>query len=347
MIRAFYGLARDPFAYADLKLLAGQQEIVDTLRVHAQQGGLCLVLGVPGSGKTTIKEHLQAKADPKRALVVTIGRTLHTYPNTLRLLCQAFQLEAGTNPFAGEKTLVEQAFSLNRQGKSLMTIIDDAHLLEMQTLRRLRLLFGDFPKNHNLVLIGQPTLMAHLALQANEDIRSRVTYSVVMKRLNPDDMESFIHSLSRRRRARTQRLHRRGGGPDRALVRRRPAQRPEPVPVVPPGRRPGAEPHHRHRRRQPRAHPAALAQGRRLALLLNPSVPVCRPEDKAPRGRDPSAEAVFRSRRGRGTAPFGFFVPVPSNTYDGNSAGNRIRIHSRESRFGTQSVKSRGRREAP
>lgn len=194
MIRAFYGLARDPFAYADLKLLAGQQEIVDTLRVHAQQGGLCLVLGVPGSGKTTVKEHLQARADPKRALVVTIGRTLHTYPNTLRLLCQAFQLEAGTNPFAGEKALVEQAFSLNRQGKSLMTIIDDAHLLEMQTLRRLRLLFGDFPKNHNLVLVGQPTLMGHLALQANEDIRSRVTYSVVMKRLNPDDMESFIHS---------------------------------------------------------------------------------------------------------------------------------------------------------
>jgi type II secretory pathway predicted ATPase ExeA len=194
MIRAFYGLAKDPFAYEDLALLQGQQEIVDTLRVHAQQGGLCLVLGVPGTGKSTVKEHLQRNADTKRALVATIGRTLHTYPNTLRQLCQAFQLDDGISPFKGEKALIEQAFSLNRQGKSLMTMIDDAHLLEMQTLRKLRLLFGDFPKNHNLILIGQPALMGNLALQANEDIRSRITYSVLMKPLNPDDMENFILS---------------------------------------------------------------------------------------------------------------------------------------------------------
>ena len=159
MIRAFYGISKDPFEQNTINLLPGQQEIVDVLRVHSQQGGLCLVLGVPGTGKTTIKEHLQQNADPKRTLIVTIGRTLHTYPNTLRLLCGAFQLEAKTTPFAGEKALIEQAFSMNRQGKTVMTIIDDAHLLEMQTLRKLRLLFGDFPKNHNLILIGQPALM--------------------------------------------------------------------------------------------------------------------------------------------------------------------------------------------
>ena len=193
MIRSFYGLTKDPFAYDDIALLTNQQEVVDTLRVHAQQGGLCLVLGIPGTGKSTIKEHLQRNADPKRALVVTIGRTMHTYTNTLRLLCHAFQLEAKTSHFVGEKALIEQAFSLNRQGKTLMTMIDDAHLLEMQTLRKLRLLFEDFPKNHNLILVGQPALMSSLALQVNEDLRSRVTYSVLMKRLNPDDMEAFIH----------------------------------------------------------------------------------------------------------------------------------------------------------
>jgi len=191
MIRSFYGITKDPFE-GDIKLLPNQREVVDTLRVHSQQGGLCLVLGVPGTGKSPIKEHLQLRSDPKRALVVTIGRTLHTYTTTLRLLCQAFQIEAGTSHFVGEKALIEQAFSLNRQGKTLMTMIDDAHLMEMQTLRKLRLLFGDFPKNHNLILIGQPTLMSSLALQANEDIRSRVTYSVLMKRLNPDDMKAFI-----------------------------------------------------------------------------------------------------------------------------------------------------------
>ena len=194
MIRSYFGIDKDPFAYDDLTLLPGQQEVVDTLRVHSQQGGLCLVLGAPGTGKTTIKEHLQKNADPKRALVVAIGRTLHTYPNILRLLCQAFQIEAKTSPFTGEKSLIEQAFSMNRQGKTLMTMIDDAHLLEMRTLRKLRLLFGDFPKNHNLILVGQPALMHSLALQVNDNLRSRVTYSVIMKPLNPDDMENFILS---------------------------------------------------------------------------------------------------------------------------------------------------------
>jgi len=34
--------------------------------------------------------------------------------------------------------------------------------------------------------------MGNLALSVNEDIKSRVTYSTVMRRLNPDAMQSFI-----------------------------------------------------------------------------------------------------------------------------------------------------------
>ena len=49
MIRAFYGLTQNPFDARELELLPPQQEIHDTLKVHCQQGGLCLVLGVPGS----------------------------------------------------------------------------------------------------------------------------------------------------------------------------------------------------------------------------------------------------------------------------------------------------------
>jgi type II secretory pathway predicted ATPase ExeA len=64
----------------------------------------------------------------------------------------------------------------------------------MDTLRRLRLLFEDFPKNHNLILIGQPPLLDNLSLSINEDIKSRVTYSVITRRLNEDDIKSFIYT---------------------------------------------------------------------------------------------------------------------------------------------------------
>lgn len=192
MIRAFYGIERNPFATDGCELLSQQTDVYDTLKVHCQQGGLCLLIGVPGTGKTMIKESLRHRADDKRMMVVSVARTLHTYTNTIKILCQAFNIEFDGTPFKCEKRLIEEAFSLNRQGKCLVIIIDDAHLLQMQTFRKLRLLFEDFPKNHNVILIGQPVLLSNIALSVNEDIRSRVTYSNIMKRLNPDDMHGFI-----------------------------------------------------------------------------------------------------------------------------------------------------------
>ena len=54
-----------------------------------------------------------------------------------------------------------------------------------------RLLCEDFPPSHNLVLIGQPPLLQSLALSVNEEIRSRVTYSVVLPRLAPETIVAF------------------------------------------------------------------------------------------------------------------------------------------------------------
>ena len=192
MIRSFYGLTETPFRRRELDLLPHQQEIFDILNVHCQQGGLCLVLGNPGTGKTVIKEALK-RLPEKRHLVATVARTLHTYTNTVKILCEAFGVEFDHSAFKCERRLIEEAFHLNRAGKTLLTVIDDAHLMATDTLRKLRLLFEDFPKNHNLVLIGQPILLSNLALAVNQDLKSRVTYSVIIKRLVRDDMVAFIH----------------------------------------------------------------------------------------------------------------------------------------------------------
>ena len=85
-----------------------------------------------------------------------------------------------------------EAFRLHRAGKLLVPIIDDAHLMQTDALRKLRLLFEDFPRSHNLVLLAQPPLLQTLALIQNEEIRSRVTYSVVLPRLAPESIEAFL-----------------------------------------------------------------------------------------------------------------------------------------------------------
>jgi len=191
MIRAFFGIQNNPFSINNIKLLNHQQEVFDILKVHSQQGGLCLLMGEPGTGKTIIKESIKQNAE-KNMVVISVSRTLHTYINTIKILCLAFNIDFEGAYFKCEKRLIEEAYNLNRQGKMLITIIDDAHLMDIQNLRKLRLLFEDFPKNHNIILVGQPLLLANMSLKVNEDIKSRVTYSVIMKKMNPEQIEEFI-----------------------------------------------------------------------------------------------------------------------------------------------------------
>ena len=191
MIRSHFGLTRNPFDTETIALLAHQQETFDILRVHAQQGGLCLVLGEPGTGKSVLKQALVAH-DPKRMITPVVNRTLHTYHNTLRILCEAFQIEFDGRDCKCERLLVQEAFRVHRTGKMLVPIIDDAHLMPTDCLRKLRLLCEDFPRSHNLVLIGQPPLLQSLSLSINEEIRSRVTYSALLPRLAPETIERFI-----------------------------------------------------------------------------------------------------------------------------------------------------------
>ena len=192
MIRSHFGIDRNPFSTDNPVLLPHQVEIFDTLRVHCQQGGLCVLVGDPGTGKSVIKQALVSH-DPKRLITPVVNRTLHTYHSVLGILCDAFQIDAEGRAVRCEKRLIEEARRINHAGKMLAPIIDDAHLIGVEDLRRLRLLFEDFPKNHNLVLVAQPGLLTSLALTPNHDLQSRVTYSVLVPRLAPDDMERFIH----------------------------------------------------------------------------------------------------------------------------------------------------------
>ena len=141
MIRAHFGLQKNPFDVESLALLAHQQEVFDILKVHAQQGGLCLVLGEPGTGKSVVKQALFAY-DPKRVITPVVNRTLHTYHNTLRILCEAFQIEFEGRDHRCERLLVQQAFSVHRAGLGHNTFSPEALALIVRSgeglLRRTR-----------------------------------------------------------------------------------------------------------------------------------------------------------------------------------------------------------------
>ena len=91
-----------------------------------------------------------------------------------------------------EKEIIQTAHRHIKDRKVLYTLIDEAHLMDMQVLRKLRLLFDRFPKKHNLVLFGQRDLLYYLSMNVNEDIKSRIIYSETIFALNDSNLEQYI-----------------------------------------------------------------------------------------------------------------------------------------------------------
>ena len=105
-------------------------------------------------------------------------------------MAQSLQLDARLKDI--EKELIQAAYRHVQSQKTLYIVIDEAHLLEVMILRKLRLLFERFPKKHNLVLLGHPELMYRLSMMCNEDIKSRISYSKQLLPLNDEALARFI-----------------------------------------------------------------------------------------------------------------------------------------------------------
>ena len=190
MIKSIFGITKEPFNRNDLTLLTQQKQIFDIIKIHSQQGGFSVIIGNPGVGKSVLREHIEALQKERDISVVSCSRTMHTYLNILKQLAESFNMDVPNKDL--EKELISSAFNHIRERKTLYILIDEAHLLDMQVLRKLRLLFERFPKKHNLILFGQRDLLHYLSMNVNQDIKSRITYSENILPLNDDDLERYI-----------------------------------------------------------------------------------------------------------------------------------------------------------
>jgi type II secretory pathway predicted ATPase ExeA len=190
MINLIWGIAHEPFKRDKLSLLPQQKHILDIVNIHAQQGGFSVIIGEPGVGKSVLREHIEQLDKNRETSVVSCSRTLHTYRQIAWQLAESFKLETSEKTI--ENDLIQAAFAQVRARKTLYMLIDEAHLLELSVLRKLRLLFERFPKNHNVILFGQPELLHYLSLSTHQDIKSRITYSAIIRPLNDDDMQRYI-----------------------------------------------------------------------------------------------------------------------------------------------------------
>lgn len=193
MIRPTFGIPQEPFIRDDLKLLKQQQEVFDIVKIHSQHGGFSVVTGAPGVGKSILKNALEKLGNERDTIVVSASRTMHTYLNILKQMATSLKI-ADIPTRELEQELIQVAYNYTRDLKTIYTLIDEAHLLDMEVLRKLRLLFDQFPKKHNLILFGQRELLYSLSMKVNEDVKSRITYSKNILPLSDNEIEQYILS---------------------------------------------------------------------------------------------------------------------------------------------------------
>ena len=108
MINAIHGITKEPFNRNHLALLPQQQQILDIIKIHAQQGGFSVAVGPPGVGKSVLKEHIENLANERDTSIASCARTMHTYLAILKQLAESFKIQVPDKQL--EKELIKTAF---------------------------------------------------------------------------------------------------------------------------------------------------------------------------------------------------------------------------------------------
>ncbi len=197
--RLFHGLSGPAFGKSlrrsDLFVYPHLEEFVDEMDTLLEDGGVGVLSGEMGIGKTTALRHYLGRLDERSCQVCYQGSSRHA-----TAILQGVVEGLGVVPARHRAALlrqvsqrVERAFVQERR-KTLL-ILDDAHLLEDSLLEDLRLLtnFGmDAQDALVLLLVGHPALRLRLQHPVHLALSDRVRMTYRLEGLSRDETMTYI-----------------------------------------------------------------------------------------------------------------------------------------------------------
>ena len=226
-LRAHWGLSRTPFtkelAPSMLFGSTAHQEAVARIGWIITERALGVVCGEVGAGKTVAARAASAGLDQSRHTIIYLPNPAIGARGIYTQIVSAL----GSTPRFYRATLIPQATDLlaaetSERGKTVVLILDEAHLLSVEQLEELRMLTNsemDSRATFACLLLGQPTLRRKLrqgvfaaldqriALRCTIDgmdlketgeyIAHHVTLAGRSDKLFSDDAVALIHETSR------------------------------------------------------------------------------------------------------------------------------------------------------
>ncbi len=197
---AFFGFKSEPFtseiASKNLLKLPAMVSVKERFD-YIMSGGVLVITGEVGSGKSTSLRWSQSQFHPSQYLFLNITATGGSLIEFYRQLCWDLDIVVKTGSRAGIlkgfKATIREIVATKKQ--KIIVVVDESHLLRIEVFAELHTLtqFDNDSKNlFSLVLSGQPNLIEKLTYRSSAPLASRVVARTHLSHLNKDQMAVYL-----------------------------------------------------------------------------------------------------------------------------------------------------------
>lgn len=202
MYEAFFEMKRAPFvnsvAVDGLYLSPMLDETLSRLEFAAEKRLFALVTADVGCGKSTAIRKLASMLPPDKYQVLYLSDSKLTPRWFYKGLLDQLGIESKFYRGDSKRQLHQQLEVIRGvQGKTVVTIVDEAHLLDKETLEEIRFLMNykmDSSNPMSLILVGQNELWDKLKLQRYAAIRQRIDIKCELPQFDRSQTEEYILS---------------------------------------------------------------------------------------------------------------------------------------------------------
>jgi general secretion pathway protein A len=202
MYLEFFGLKEKPFNITpDPRFLVyterHRRALDDLMYGIDQRVGFMELVGEVGSGKSTLCRALLASVPPVVQTALILNPCLDETHLLRSILVDLGVRSTPVNNDRGEMIAVLNKYllNMNRAGRNVVVVIDEAQNLAPDILEQLRLLSNletDDRKLMQLLLVGQPELDRRLAQDSLRQLRQRIMIKCVLSALTKAETDRYI-----------------------------------------------------------------------------------------------------------------------------------------------------------
>lgn len=202
MYEMFYGMQHTPFSRgipSDMLFKTHQSsEVFSRLVVTAKKQSFALLIGEPGTGKTSTLRRLRDELPESEYMVLYVSDSKLTPRSFYNYLLNQLGCKSEFHRNAARNALHKQIEIMrSMQNRKAVVILDEAHLLPKEMLEEARFLLNYNMDSENpmaLILSGQTELWEKLRLSAYRAIIERVDVECFLTPMDFSETKKYIEA---------------------------------------------------------------------------------------------------------------------------------------------------------